>query len=96
MSSPKKGDLILKFLWLYLLIINALGFCLMLGDKLRARKNAWRIPEATLMTAAAIGGSLGAFLGMRLCRHKTRHPKFYVGLPLLLTVHICLLLFLLK
>ena len=48
----------LELILIYLLIINAVGFVLMLVDKLKARKNLWRIPEATLMTAAAIGGSI--------------------------------------
>lgn len=74
----------------YLLIINALAFLLMLTDKRRARKNAWRIPEATLLGVAALGGSLGAVLGMRLFRHKTLHPKFSIGLPLMLSLHILL------
>lgn len=75
---------------LYILIINAAAFLLMLADKRKAKKNRWRIPEATLMGVAAIGGSLGAILGMRLFRHKTKHPKFSVGLPLILTLHIML------
>jgi uncharacterized membrane protein YsdA (DUF1294 family) len=64
----------------------------MLADKCKAMKNAWRIPEATLLGLAAIGGSLGALIGMQLFRHKTRHPKFYLGVPLLLILHIALLL----
>lgn len=76
----------------YLLIINALAFLLMLIDKEKAKRNLWRIPEATLMATAAMGGSLGALLGMRLLRHKTRHIKFLLGLPLLLVVHTVLLI----
>ncbi len=79
------------FLMLYLLIINVAGLLFMLSDKQKARRGAWRIPEATLMTVAALGGSIGTFLGMRLFRHKTRHPKFYIGIPLLMAVHILLL-----
>ena len=79
----------------YLIIINAAAFVLMLADKVKARKNAWRISEATLMGVAAIGGSLGGFLGMRLCRHKTKHPKFFIGLPVFLVLHIVLLVWLL-
>ena len=75
---------------LYILIINAVAFLLMLADKRKAKKNRWRIPEATLMGVAAIGGSLGAILGMRLFRHKTKHPKFSVGLPVILVIHIVL------
>ncbi len=78
-------------LLLYLLIINAAGCLLMLLDKRRAIKNRWRIPEATLMGVAAVGGSLGVLLGMRLFRHKTRHPKFYLGVPALLVLHLALL-----
>lgn len=75
---------------LYLLIINALGFLLMLSDKLRAKKHRWRIPEATLLTVAALGGSLGCLLGMYVFRHKTRKPKFYIGIPAMLAVQVLL------
>lgn len=75
----------------YLLIINALGFLFMLADKCKAKKNAWRIPEATLLTVAALGGSLGSLLGMRLFRHKTKKPRFAIGIPALLAAHILLL-----
>lgn len=80
----------MEFLLIYLLIINASAFLLMHMDKRRAIKKAWRIPEATLLGIAAMGGSLGAVIGMRLFRHKTLHLKFSVGLPLLLTLHIML------
>ena len=78
----------MKLLILYLLIINAAAFLLMLADKRRAVKKAWRIPEATLLGIAAVGGSFGAMMGMRLFRHKTRHLKFALGLPVLLAIHI--------
>ena len=84
----------MDILLLYLLTVNALSLYFMLADKCKAMKNAWRIPEATLLGLAAIGGSLGAWLGMVLFRHKTRHPKFYLGVPLLLILHIALLLWL--
>ena len=77
-----------KILLVYLLIVNAAGFLLMLVDKIKARKNLWRIPEATLMTVAAIGGSIGAIAGMNLFRHKTKHAKFYIGLPVILTLQV--------
>jgi len=79
---------------LYLLLINAASFLLMLSDKRRAKKKRWRIPEAILMGIAAIGGSLGSWIGMYLFRHKTKHPKFTVGIPLFLIVHIALLIWL--
>lgn len=78
-------------LLVYLIIINALGFLLMLIDKKKAKKNAWRIPERTLIGVAAVGGSLGCMCGMYLFRHKTRHPKFSVGLPVLFAVQAVLL-----
>ena len=53
-----------ELILLYLLIINAIGFLLMLVDKYKAKKNLWRIPEATLMTVAAMGGSVGSLIGM--------------------------------
>ena len=77
-----------KMVLLYLLIINALGFLLMLIDKWKAKKNRWRIPEATLFLAALIGGSIGSMAGMYLFRHKTKHIKFIVGMPLILALQI--------
>ena len=71
-------------LLLYLVTINAAGFVLMLADKHKAKKNLWRIPEATLMTVAALGGSVGSLLDMYTVRHKTKHTKFTIGIPLLL------------
>lgn len=78
-------------LLIYLMIINAAGFVLMLADKRKARKNLWRIPEATLFAAALLGGSPGILLGMYAFRHKTRHLKFTLGIPAILLVQIILL-----
>ena len=78
----------MKILLWYLLIINAIGFLIMLVDKLRARKNAWRIPEARLMLISTIGGSIGMLAGMYLFRHKTLHPKFTIGVPLILAAQV--------
>lgn len=78
----------MKYLLVYLLLINAAGFVLMLADKYKARKNLWRIPEATLMGVAAIGGSIGSLIGMYTFRHKTRHPKFTIGIPAILVLQI--------
>lgn len=79
---------------LYLIIINAAGFLLMLADKLKAKRGVWRIPEATLMAIAAMGGSLGLLAGMYCFRHKTRHIKFTLGIPLILIAQILLALWL--
>lgn len=78
----------LKILECYLLIINAAAFFLMLADKRKAIKKKWRIPEATLMSVAALGGSIGSLLGMYTFRHKTLHPKFTIGIPCILAVQI--------
>ena len=80
----------MKPLIAYLLIINAVGFTLMLLDKYKAKKKRWRIPEATLLGTAAIGGSIGVLLGMYCFRHKTRHPQFSVGVPLILGIQLIL------
>lgn len=81
----------MKYSLAYLLLISALGFLFMYADKQKARKKQWRIPEATLMTIAALGGSVGSLLGMYTFRHKTRHPKFTVGIPVILALQIGLL-----
>ena len=73
---------------LYLLIVNALGFLLMLVDKRKAQKNLWRIPESTLFLIAAIGGSIGSLAGMYKFRHKTKHVKFTLGVPAILIAQI--------
>ena len=71
-----------KLILIYLLIVNALGFLLMLVDKRKAQKNLWRIPEATLFLMAAIGGSIGSLAGMYKFRHKTKHWVFQLSAPL--------------
>ena len=75
---------------LYLIIINAAGLILMLADKCAARKSAWRIPEAVLMNTALFGGCFGIYWGMMLFRHKTKHPKFRIGVPLIMVFYILL------
>ncbi len=86
----------MKLFYIYLVIINAAGFILMLADKAKARKKKWRIPEATLMTVAALGGSVGSLVGMYTVRHKTRHPKFTIGIPAILVVQIVVLYFIFR
>ena len=78
----------LSILLIYLLIVNAAGFILMLVDKIKAKKNLWRIKEATLFAVAAIGGSIGSLAGMYTFRHKTKHIKFTLGMPLILAAQI--------
>ena len=81
---------------IYLLLINAVGFGVMLYDKYLAKNNLWRIPEKTLLGIAAFGGSIGCWLGMYTVRHKTKHLKFTVGIPVILVIQIGIAAFLLK
>ena len=84
--------MLIKILLVYLLIVNALGFILMLVDKIKAKKNLWRIPEATLFLVAAIGGSIGSLLGMYIFRHKSKHVSFLLGMPLILAAQIVIVI----
>lgn len=71
---------------IYLISINILAFVLYGVDKFKAQRGLWRISEAMLLGVAVIGGSVGAFLGMKLFHHKTKHPQFSIGLPLIFLV----------
>ena len=75
---------------IYLLLINAAAFVLMLVDKYKAQNGMWRISERTLIGSALLGGSIGALLGMYLFRHKTRHIKFTLGIPAILAAEVFL------
>lgn len=83
----------MEYFVLYLSIVNAIGFVLMLVDKKKAISKQWRIPEKTLLGVAFIGGSLGCLLGMYTCRHKTRHIKFTLGIPVILVLQIAAIAF---
>ena len=79
-----------NYIYIYVIIINLTAFAAMGIDKSKAKRNAWRIPEATLFTLAIIGGSIGALSGMFIFHHKTRHLSFRIGLPLILLIHLFL------
>lgn len=85
---PMRYNADMKILLLYLAVVNLAAFGLMAADKRRARLHRWRIPERTLFAAALLGGSLGAIAGMVLCRHKTKHWYFVLGMPLILAVQV--------
>ena len=78
----------------YLLIINAVAFIVYGIDKLKARKGRWRIPEATLLLLALVGGSIGAWLGMKVWHHKTMHLKFKYGLPAIFLLQLAIAVYL--
>lgn len=77
----------------YLVTVNVLALLLMHIDKRRAENHRWRIPEATLIITAVLGGSVGTLLGMYLFRHKTRHLRFKAGVPLILTLQVAIAFF---
>ncbi len=79
-----------QIILLYLIVINAVTFLMFGLDKWKARHDQWRIPEAQLIGMAAIGGSIGAWLGMKLWRHKTKHSKFIYGIPAILIIQTAL------
>ena len=79
----------------YLLAINIATFFLYGIDKYKARKGKWRISEATLLLMAVIGGSIGAWSGMRLWHHKTMHKKFKYGIPIIIILQVALAVYLL-
>ena len=79
----------------YLLAVNIATFFLYGIDKYKARKGRWRISEATLLMMAVIGGSIGAWSGMRLWHHKTMHKKFKYGLPIIIILQVALVVYLL-
>lgn len=78
----------------YLLAINAVTFIVYGIDKYKAKKAKWRISEATLLLLAVLGGSVGAWMGMRIWHHKTMHKKFKYGIPAILLIQIALMAYL--
>ena len=84
---------VISYIAIYLLVINLAGFLSMGLDKSKARRNKWRIPEATLFLFAIFGGSIGSLLGMRIFHHKTQKPRFYIGMPVILAVQAVILLY---
>ncbi len=84
-----------KLILIYLLVMNLITFLMYGVDKRKAIKNKWRIPEKTLLGAAFLGGSVGALLGMKVFRHKTKHWKFKICVPVCLVLHAALGIFML-
>lgn len=78
----------------YLLAINAVTFIVYGIDKYKAKKAKWRISEATLLLLAVLGGSVGAWVGMKIWHHKTMHKKFKYGIPAILLIQIALMAYL--
>lgn len=77
----------------YFVAINTITFLIYGIDKFKAKKNKWRIPESTLLLLAIIGGSIGAWLGMKVWHHKTMHKKFKYGIPFIIVLQIGIYLY---
>ena len=76
---------------IYLIAINVITFLVYGIDKWKAKRSKWRIPEATLLGLAVIGGSIGAWLGMKVWHHKTVHKKFKFGLPVIIIIQLLII-----
>ena len=83
-----------SYLAYYLLAINVVTFIVYGIDKYKAKKAKWRISEATLLLLAVLGGSIGAWMGMKVWHHKTMHKKFKYGIPAILLIQIALMAYL--
>jgi len=81
-----------QIILIYLIAINVVAFFLYGIDKWKAKRSKWRISEATLLGLAVIGGSIGAWLGMKVWHHKTMHKKLKYGIPLILMAQIAIVL----
>ena len=85
----------MNILLIYLLAANIVTFVVFGIDKYKAKRGLWRIPEASLLTMAVIGGSIGAWLGTKVWHHKTLHKKFKYGIPLIIALQAALAIYLL-
>lgn len=77
-----------EVLTIYLLFVNVIAFVAYGVDKYKAKRGMWRIKESTLLLLAAVGGAAGAYAGMKVFRHKTRHTSFRIVVPLCLAAWI--------
>ena len=86
----------MKTILIYIAVINVIAFVLFGVDKWKAKHGSWRITEATLLDAAILGCSIGAYLGMKVFHHKTQHKKFVYGIPLIIFFHLLLVFFIIR
>lgn len=83
-------------LTIYLLIVNIVGFIMSAADKSAAKKHKWRVPEKNLFAVSLLGGAVGTYISMLLFRHKTKHKRFMIGIPLIILAQIFLFAFLIN
>ena len=79
---------------IYLAVINVVTFFMFGVDKWKAKKSMWRVREAVLLGLAVLGGSVGAWLGMKVWHHKTLHKKFRLDVPIILIVQVAIIIWL--
>ncbi len=86
----------LEFAFLLLFLWNVVVFAVYAIDKYKAKRNKWRIPEKTLILLAFLGGAYGALAGMYMIRHKTKHLKFQIFVPLVAVLNCAAIFYLMK
>ena len=79
------------YIFIFLAVMGIIAAIMTVYDKLAAKKGRQRISEKALMTQAFFGGAIGMYITMQLIRHKTKHNKFMVGLPIFIIVHIAII-----
>lgn len=82
---------LLTLLVIHLCVISLISIFVTISDKLKAKRGKWRVPEAVLMLLSAVGGAFAMYVTMHLIRHKTKHKKFMVGIPIIMVFHLILL-----
>jgi len=86
---------LLHIVFIYLVSINVVTFFMYGIDKWKAKKSKWRIRETALLGLAVLGGSIGAWLGMKVWHHKTQHKKFRYGVPVIIIIQLSIIVYLL-
>ena len=84
---------LLHIVLIYLAVINVVTFFMYGIDKWKAKKSKWRIRETSLLGLAVLGGSIGAWLGMKVWHHKTQHKKFRYGVPAIIIIQLALIVY---
>ena len=80
--------MVLKIILIYLAVISLVSVITTAWDKFCAKRNMWRVPEKTLIIMSILGGSVAMYITMKMIRHKTKHPKFMVGIPVIIILQI--------
>ena len=77
----------------YFALISIIAIAVTVADKVKAKAGAWRVKESTLLLLSAIGGSVAMFITMQVIRHKTKHAKFMIGIPLIIAIQVAAFIF---